>query len=364
MKVAVLGAGGFVGSRAVEYFGLTGRADVRAVVRRYSGLARSARFAGDWRLADARREEELTAAFEGCEAVLHATLADNAEIVRCAGPVYRAAARAGVKRLVYLSSAAVHAGSGALVITEKTPPPRPSLTAYGEAKLAAETELLELGRAGPVGVAVLRPGIIVGPRSDWVANPARQLLAGAALLVEGGPGYCHTVYVDNLLDAVLAAVTSDRAAGEIFFVSDAETLTWSEYYHQLAAQIDAPASAIRAVPRPPLAPPPRWSDAPWIRRMRASPPYQAAAILTPKPGKALAHRLLGRRGTRPPEAGPAEPPASTPEPAIPSDLAELHLTPWRLSREKSRDVLGYRPAVSFAEAMRRSAGWLRFAGLV
>ena len=55
MKVAILGAGGFIGGRLFERWKRAGRHQPRAVVRTPAGLARLARFAQpDWKLADSR----------------------------------------------------------------------------------------------------------------------------------------------------------------------------------------------------------------------------------------------------------------------------------------------------------------------
>jgi len=64
-RVAVLGAGGFIGSRVVESFHLQGFAEFRPIVRRISGLARSRRFNLDPRIADACDAQALRAALAG-----------------------------------------------------------------------------------------------------------------------------------------------------------------------------------------------------------------------------------------------------------------------------------------------------------
>src|SRR5436853_7812411 len=108
MKIALLGASGFIGSRIVELFHLEGWCEVKAVVRQFSSLARLARFDLAWQLADATSLQQLTAAFEGCEAVIHAIGGDAQVILETIAPVYRAAAAAKVRRIVYLSTASVH----------------------------------------------------------------------------------------------------------------------------------------------------------------------------------------------------------------------------------------------------------------
>src|SRR5262245_8559964 len=108
MKVAVLGANGFIGSRFVEQCVLKKWADVVPVVRRPSAAAGCRRFALDCRVADALDQDQLARAIAQCEVVIHAAAGDGPFVVSSAASVYRAAARAGVRRMVYLSSMAVH----------------------------------------------------------------------------------------------------------------------------------------------------------------------------------------------------------------------------------------------------------------
>ena len=71
MKIAIVGASGFIGLRAVEWFTLGGRAEVRPVVRSFSSLAVLARQELDWRVADPLDARALAGAIEGCDAVLY-----------------------------------------------------------------------------------------------------------------------------------------------------------------------------------------------------------------------------------------------------------------------------------------------------
>ena len=103
MRLAVLGASGFIGSRIVEKFHLLGRAEVRPVVRRAARLAGTARFALPGRIADGFDRAALAAALAGCEAAVHAIAGDRRTILGTAEAAYRAAQAAGLKRLVYLS---------------------------------------------------------------------------------------------------------------------------------------------------------------------------------------------------------------------------------------------------------------------
>jgi len=82
-RIAVLGAGGFVGARFVEFATLTGAVEVVPVIRSFKGAARLARFGPCWRRADAGIVEELGPAIANCDAVVNLTLGDFGDL---AGP--------------------------------------------------------------------------------------------------------------------------------------------------------------------------------------------------------------------------------------------------------------------------------------
>src|SRR5262245_17487742 len=106
--IGVIGASGFIGSRIVEMLHLGSRATVRPIVRRNSSLARCSRFSLDARIADGLDVGALSSALEGCDAAVHTIAGGRGTILNTLAPTYEAAKAAGVKRLVYLSSASVH----------------------------------------------------------------------------------------------------------------------------------------------------------------------------------------------------------------------------------------------------------------
>jgi nucleoside-diphosphate-sugar epimerase len=352
-RIAILGANGFVGARAVEYYTLAGLASVRVIVRRYGGLARSARFADvDWRVADALDEDQLTKAFEGCDTVLHVVSGSDETIAGSPGPGHRAAVRAGVRKIVFVSSAAVYSGSDVREAHEDLPLDPRRLDGYANAKLAADRGWLKLASAGGPQVVILRPSIIVGPRSFWVAGPAEELLKGRAFLGGGGVGFCNTVYVDDLLDAVLAAMRSDGAAGRIYNIGNGEDWTWRAYYEALAARLGVDPSVIRT------GPPGTTGPSRLLTAIRSSRSYQAASLLTPPTFKRLARKLLGKPTVPRSPADVFE----EPRPHVIQAIQALHQTPWRLSVRRSEAELGFRCRVTTAAALDRGVAWLKFAG--
>ncbi|NJN58282.1 MAG: NAD-dependent epimerase/dehydratase family protein [Leptolyngbyaceae cyanobacterium SL_5_9] len=79
-------------------------------------------------------------------------------------------------------------------------------------------------------VTVLQPTIVYGPFSrPWTINPVKQLSSGQVVLVDEGQGCCNTVYVDDVVLAMVLAATKEEAIGEVFLISG-EPVTWREFY--------------------------------------------------------------------------------------------------------------------------------------
>jgi nucleoside-diphosphate-sugar epimerase len=354
--VAVLGAGGFVGSRAVELFHLTGAFDVRPVVRRPGSMARAARFRLDSRLADAQDGRQLEEAFTGCDAVLHLATGDPRVIVGSVQPVHEAASRAGIRRIVYMSSASVHGQSPDPGTTEDAPLHRRHAIAYNNAKVAAERQWQRLRQRGGPEIVTLRPAIVFGPRSRWVASCAEDLIAGRAYLLEGGRGVCNTVYVDNLLHAARLALTVPQAAGQTFFVGDRERVTWREFYEPIAKALGIDPATIDNLDRGPDFRP---GVGDRLRALKSTGPVQFGLRCTPPRLKRSVKAAIA--GWRNSDAQPAaSPAASGPQPTL--EMTLLQQCRWQLDWSKAAAAIGYEPIVSIAEGMRRSIAWLRFAG--
>jgi nucleoside-diphosphate-sugar epimerase len=349
-RVAILGAGGFVGNRAVEMLHLGGSREVVPVVHRPSALALASRFALKGRVADALDERAMTAAFAGCDAAVSAVAGPRATITGMIAPLVRAAKNAGVRRIVYLSSQMVHGYAPEPGTTESSPFPRAQQTGYSRSKIAAERTLQSMAAAHEVEFVTLRPGIVYGPRSRWTGGVADELLGGDAFLLRGAAGVCNAIYVDNLVAAIDLAIESPEAAGEAFFVNDAEALRWADLIEPLADALKLTRdSIVRPTLAEALASAPSWMDRHLV---------PAAKQAFRKLPRRLAHSLRAvRRGAQPSRAVAGPPP-----PHHSREIALLQTNSVRLPNDKAERLLGYRPAISPEDAMRRSIAWLRFAG--
>jgi 2-alkyl-3-oxoalkanoate reductase len=348
--VAILGAGGFIGNRLVEMLHLEGTHAVRPVVRRPASLALASRFAIEGRIADACDETALAAAFAGCHHVIHAVAGPPETIVAAVAPVYRAAEAAGVRRMVYLSSASVH-GQAPTPCTDETSPLEPHQPiAYNGAKVAAERTLQELRRGGRVETVRLRPGIVHGPRSYWTGGFADELLAGEAYLVEGGHGICNAIYVDNLVEAVRRAMETPAADGEAYIVGDAETVTWADLCRPIAGALGDDLASI-SVPAPP-----ELRAAKWPRDV-----LRASGRLLPSEVRRAWRAALAELRPAPPRIPPTPVAPGQRDIAVSREKHALHICATRLPMDKARRELGYVPPVDFETACSHAIAWLRFA---
>lgn len=355
-KIAVVGANGFVGSRVVELFHLSGLCQVVPIVRGVSGLSRLSRFALDWRLADARRAESLAKALAGCDAVVHGVLGDAQGIEAAAAALLPAAAQAGVRRVVYLSTASVHGQNPAPGTSEDSALSDQQEVEYNNAKVRAERTLLDDFGRYPVGLIMLRPSIVFGPRDRWVSILASELEAGIAWLIREGEGICNTIYVDNLVHAIRLALEAPKAAmGQAYLVGDAETVTWRELYEQTADRMGLRRGAIQHIPVPNF---PSRTTLDRLDSLRASPAAQRLIAKIPNQLKSVAKGALkGTQSTVLPN--PWQLPIAR-GPAPSREMVLLQKCEYRLPDSKARRFLQYEPPVSFSEGLDRTLSWLRW----
>jgi dihydroflavonol-4-reductase len=171
-RALVTGATGFVGGLVLARLAAEGR-PLRALVRSASDRARLpvGQDAGV-QLAVGRLddEESLLRAADGCTVVYHLAgvnrlcLADPTPMYQAnvdgTRRMLAAARRAGVRRVVYTSSAAVLGGDGVHPVDETAPPPDRFTSHYARSKFEAEQVALA---TGGVEVVAVNPSSVQGP---------------------------------------------------------------------------------------------------------------------------------------------------------------------------------------------------------
>jgi nucleoside-diphosphate-sugar epimerase len=352
--VAVLGAGGFVGSRLLERATHAGRTDIVPVVRAARSIGRAANLGVSYRFGDASRADSLERALAGCEAVVNLTTGDPADIPRTTENIYAAALAAGARLLVHLSSATVYGPVERPGLPDDAPPRLGHWMPYARQKGVAENFLRERMTDGRLAIVVLRPGLVWGPGSPWVLGPATDLVQGRAFLAGGGSGICNLMYVDDLLRGIDAVLAQREPPSGFYHVGDDETITWAEYYAALAAGLGVDPAAIRAVPGDRY----RIGLRDRLDELKSLPIYRRIKDRLPLETRAQIRRRLARSLGR---GGPT--PGTTAGAAVTRELWQLQTTRHRLPTAKFRATFGHHNTVSFPNGIAASLAWLRFIGV-
>jgi nucleoside-diphosphate-sugar epimerase len=247
--ILVTGAGGFVGGTLVEALHFAGDYRVHAGIARWSSAPRIARLPVTLTQCDVLKPDELAEAFARVDYVIHCAAGEDLRIiVDGTRNVLRAAARAGVKRVVHISSVAVY-GEATGAIDEETEPPPGTLSAYGAAKATAEALCKDAGR--DLDVVIIRPSLIYGPFSArWTMLYALRLKSGRwKQLGVLGQGKCNLVHVHDVARYAISAVRQEGVAGEVFNINGPEVVTWNDYFERLNYQLGMPAIASETTTR-------------------------------------------------------------------------------------------------------------------
>ena len=309
LHVLDTGANGFVGRAVCAQAlarGLTGRGAVRspcvlpagAECQVLEGLAEQS----DWR-----------AALAGIAVVVHAAarvhvMADTAtdplaefRRVNVQGTLNlaRQAAAAGVRRFVFISSIKVNGEStqpGHPFTADDAPAP---LDPYGISKGEAEQGLRELSAETGMEVVIIRPPLVYGPgvKANFAAM-MRWLQRGVPLPLGAIYNQRSLVALDNLVDLIVTCMTHPAAAHQTFLVSDGEDVSTTELLRRMGQAMNRPA---RLIP-------------------------------VPASGLKLAATIVGKR-----------------------DVAQRLCGSLQVDIEKTRQLLGWRPPLTFDQGLKKAA---------
>lgn len=253
MSFIITGANGFLGRRLA---GALAKRDieVKSVVRDLSTpVAGTPLVIND--ICDAVWDDK----FEGVDSVIH--LAARVHIMNdvAMDPIaaYRlvnvdatvrlaeAAARAGVRRFVYLSSIKVN-GERTLhqpFSVDDVPAPADP---YAQSKWEAESALWQIAKNTGLEVVVIRPPLVYGPyvKANFLSL-LRALSMGLPLPLASIDNRRSMIYVENLVDAIIHCVESPSAAGNTFLVSDGDALSTPALLRELSSLLGSPSRIIR-----------------------------------------------------------------------------------------------------------------------
>jgi nucleoside-diphosphate-sugar epimerase len=148
-----------------------------------------------------------------------------------------AALAADVRRFVFLSSIKVNGEATQTVAFTEGNDPRPK-DAYGISKWEAEQALWEIAQKSGMEAVVLRAPLVYGPGVKGNFLRLMQLVGRQAPLPLGSVRNLRSlVYLDNLVDAIIACAEAPLAAGKTYLVSDGEDVSTPDLVRRLAASM-------------------------------------------------------------------------------------------------------------------------------
>jgi nucleoside-diphosphate-sugar epimerase len=236
-RVAVFGASGFLGATLVERGRTWSNFDLRPVIHGSGSAARLARHGMPLRTADLLAPDSIDRALAGCTHVVNCSRGPAEVMTRGLRNLLEASRRAGVQRVVHISSVAVYEGAQGTI--DETAPARPSAGTYGAMKLAQDTLVARAASRGLSSI-VLCPPNISGPHSAFLLEIVRAMRRRELALVDEGRTPCALVDVENLVHAIRLALQAGDVDARRIFITDGEPVTWKTLAETLAPFCDHP----------------------------------------------------------------------------------------------------------------------------
>jgi nucleoside-diphosphate-sugar epimerase/predicted dehydrogenase len=369
--VLVTGGTGFIGGHLVERLAGEGR-QMTCLVRSPATVPNLARYPVQLLQANLLDRAAVNQAIRGKREVYHLAYgrdgADAAAVtIDGTRNLVEAAIAAEVETVVVLSTAYVFGFPDGVRPVDETFPYSAYGGEYGTSKKAMERWCLKRAEtSGQTKIVVLNPTNVFGPGGGaYTLLPVTLAKSGGLFWLDGGKGLCNFTYVDNLVDAILAAARTPAAHGQRLIISDG-VLPWIEFLSPFVSPISHDI--------------PSYTRAELDAMLSTAPSFRvtdlAKAIVASKEVRAIARRspMVQWLGARPqlrqflrvaPAAGPAwhqlaETGSQATRPTPPPWVADLyHSKQTRFSAERASAVLGWKPRIGWDEAREATLTWLR-----
>ena len=149
----------------------------------------------------------------------------------------RIAAKAGVRRFIFISSVKVNGEGSQVAYTEKDiPAPQ---DAYGVSKMEAEQVLTSVADETGLQVVVLRLPLVygVGVKANF-KSLIKFASSGLPLPFKSISNRRSFLYIGNLVDAITTCINHPLAAGETFLVSDGQDVSTPELIKMITGAVN------------------------------------------------------------------------------------------------------------------------------
>ena len=397
-KIFITGATGFIGGRLAEA-ACQQQLPVVGLVRTWSRAARLARLPVQMVYGDILNIDSLRRSMKGCDVVFHCAVdnriwgeAHRRTSAEGTTNVMQAALETGIKRVVHVSSTAVFGYTPKPNAVTEEADYYYSGDDYCNGKIEAEKVALRYYQEHALPVTVLRPTIVYGPFGDYTTETISLIRQKRMMLINGGRGICNSLYVDNLIEALLIAAEHDKAVGQIFHISDENPITWKEYIESHARALEDAYLPFPEITAQDIITANKATEAAKDEMRRRSSSLKQtfnlvrdrrtrqalrtvpavdnfarlgksmAQTLLPAPTRSAIRQKLLNGNKNNSSAGEVQSEAPPP-----LSLGELYMfTAYEetsFSIDKARRVLGYNPKIDFNEGMKRTTAWIKWARL-
>jgi nucleoside-diphosphate-sugar epimerase len=147
------------------------------------------------------------------------------------------AAKAGVKRFVFVSSLSVYGTHCSENLLDELTPCKP-LSHYASSKYEAELALLALSKVSNMEVVIIRPPLVYGPGNKGNFQRLINLVCSGVPLPFGNVNNKRSFgFVDNLVDLIINVLDHPKAAGQVFLVSDDEDVSTTRLLKTIASKL-------------------------------------------------------------------------------------------------------------------------------
>jgi dihydroflavonol-4-reductase len=252
MNILVTGGTGFTGGHLCQR--LVGQGHhVRTLSRRGSAVELLERMGVEIIPGDLCDPVAIATAVQGVESVYHIAALYrqqkgdprqfwqiNTEAVE---HLLAAAVHSGVRRFVHCSTVGVHGHILQPPATEETPYHPGDL--YQESKLAGELIAQRYMREGHIGVTIFRPAAIYGPRDLRFLKLFRAIQKQRFIMLGSGTVTYHLVYIEDLIDGIVACGTHDQAIGQIYILGGETYVPLNQLVAMIAEELQVPKPQIR-----------------------------------------------------------------------------------------------------------------------
>lgn len=329
MKLLVTGASGFLGQYVVAA-ALRANHEVKAVIRPKSDetrLAWSQHPRVEFVRIDLRQPKGIAEALEDVDAVLHLAATKGGDFYdRFAGTVIgtenllNAMANSSVRRLVAISTFSVYDYlklSPYGILDENAPieAAPENRDGYAQTKLIQEEMVRAFEVESGIEVTIIRPGMIYGRECLWHALLGAELGEGRWLRI-GRRSPMPMTYVENCSEAIVLSATCPKASGQTINIVDDNPPRQNQYVKALLKHEENP---------------PKLYSVNWFLMQ-----------LIAKSAWFVRQQLLDGK-------------AKLPGILVPAQLY-ARFKPLKFPNQRAKELLGWVPRYSLAEALQRSYG--------